>query len=129
MSVKVELSVGELLDKLVILQIKSERITDADKLKNINHEKDVLTQIWSACQTADLDVAAEIDALKEVNEKLWEIEDDIREKERQKAFDDEFIALARAVYFTNDKRSEIKKTINVKSGSDLVEEKSYSDYA
>ncbi len=129
MSVKVELSVGELLDKLVILQIKSERISDQEKLLNINHEKQVLTAIWEAFQPAELDVSEEIDALKEVNEKLWEIEDDIREKERQKSFDEEFIALARAVYFTNDKRSEIKKAINLKSGSDLVEEKSYSDYS
>ncbi len=129
MSVKVELSVGELLDKLVILEIKSERITDQKKLVNINHEREVLNQLWLEYQPQDLDVSAEIQSLKRINEKLWVIEDDIREKERQKQFDDEFIQLARAVYITNDERSEVKKAINLKSGSDLVEEKSYSDYS
>ena len=128
MSISTEISYGEFLDKLTILDIKSERIKDASKLENVKHEREILSNIWNADEKSSVDISEEYDALKKINEKLWEIEDDIRDKERNKEFDQEFIDLARAVYVTNDERARIKKEINVKLGSDLVEEKSYSDY-
>ena len=128
MSLYTKISYGEFLDKLTILDIKCERIKDAEKLENVKHERDVLNNIWNADEKSSVDISEEYDALKKINEKLWEIEDDIRDKERNKEFDQEFIDLARAVYVTNDERARIKKEINVKLGSDLVEEKSYSDY-
>lgn len=128
MSINIELSVGELLDKVTILQIKSERISDQVKLENINKELEVLTALWEASAYSQRDLKENIQALKEVNEVLWDIEDKIRDKERDKSFDQEFIELARSVYFTNDKRAEIKKVINTKTGSELVEEKSYKKY-
>jgi uncharacterized protein YukE len=128
-SIKIELSVGELLDKITILQIKSERINDETKLENINKELQVLQSLWQASPYSSNDLEKNIQALKEVNEALWDIEDKIRDKERAQAFDDVFIELARSVYFTNDKRADIKKEINAKTGSELVEEKSYSDYS
>ena len=128
MSISTEISYGEFLDKLTILDIKSERIKDASKLENVKHEREILSNIWNADEKSSVDISEEYDALKRINEKLWEIEDDIRDKERNKEFDQEFIDLARAVYVTNDERARIKKEINVKLGSDLVEEKSYSDY-
>lgn len=129
MSINIELSVGELLDKVTILQIKSERISDQAKLENINKELQVLTALWEASAYSKSDLKENIQALKEVNEALWDIEDKIRDKERDQSFDQAFIELARSVYFTNDKRAEIKKVINTKTGSELVEEKSYSDYS
>ena len=126
--INTKISFGEFLDKLTILEIKSERITDEIKLANINKEKTILKNIWENSEKAAVDISSEYEALKSVNEKLWEIEDDIREKERKKEFDQEFIELARSVYVTNDERARIKKEINTKLGSDLVEEKSYSDY-
>ncbi len=128
MSINIELSVGELLDKVTILQIKSERISDQLKLENINKELQVLTVLWEASPYSQSDLKENIHALKEVNEALWDIEDKIRDKERDQSFDYEFIELARSVYFTNDKRAEIKKAINTKTGSELVEEKSYKKY-
>jgi uncharacterized protein YukE len=127
-SINIELSVGELLDKVTILQIKSERISDQAKLENINKELRVLTVLWEASAYSQTDLKENIQALKDVNEALWDIEDKIRDKERDQSFDQEFIELARSVYFTNDKRAEIKKVINTKTGSELVEEKSYKDY-
>jgi hypothetical protein len=127
-SINIELSVGELLDKVTILQIKSERISDQLKLENINKELQVLTVLWEASPYSQSDLKENIHALKEVNEALWDIEDKIRDKERDQSFDYEFIELARSVYFTNDKRAEIKKAINTKTGSELVEEKSYKKY-
>jgi len=127
-SINIELSVGELLDKVTILQIKSERISDQAKLENINKELQVLTVLWEASVYSQSDLKENIQALKEVNEALWDIEDKIRDKERDQLFDQEFIELARSVYFTNDKRAEIKKVINTKTGSELVEEKSYKKY-
>ena len=129
MSIKIELSVGELLDKVTILQIKAERIKDEAKLKNINKELQVLASLWSASPYAQKDLDKEISDLKAINEELWYIEDKIRDKESEQAFDSVFIELARSVYFTNDKRAEIKRIINSKTGSELVEEKSYSDYS
>ena len=129
MSIKIELSVGELLDKVTILQIKSERIKDKSKLENINKELRVLLRLWEASPYSQNDLGKNISELKSVNEELWDIEDKIRDKESEQAFDKEFIQLARSVYFTNDKRAEIKRTINTKTGSELIEEKSYSDYS
>lgn len=128
MSISTEISYGEFLDKLTILDIKCERILDADKLRNVKHERDVLNKIWNENEKSAVDISTEYDELKRINERLWEIEDDIRDKERNKEFDKEFIELARAVYVTNDERARIKKEINLKLGSDLVEEKSYADY-
>ena len=129
MSISIELSIGELLDKVTILQIKSERINDEAKLVNINKELNVLTTLWEKSPYSKVDLEENIQALKDVNEALWDIEDKIRDKERDQSFDQEFVELARSVYFTNDKRADIKKAINTKTGSELVEEKSYSDYS
>ena len=129
MSIKIDISVGELLDKITILEIKQERISDAEKLKNINNELRILKNQWQESGFASEALSTEIDSLKKINIKLWEIEDAIREKEKAQSFDEEFIELARSVYFTNDKRAEIKNTINKKTGSGLVEEKSYSEYS
>ena len=129
MSIKIELSVGELLDKISILQIKAERIDDPSKVKNINKELDVLMSLWNDSPYSDTNLSSEINELKNINEALWDIEDKIRDKERNQVFDKDFIELARSVYFTNDKRAEIKRIINGKTGSELIEEKSYSDYS
>jgi len=126
--VTVPVSPGELIDKITILRIKSQRITDAVKLKNVRAELDVLTGIWAASGYAGIDITAEENALLAVNERLWVIEDDIRDKERAQSFDAEFIRLARAVYFENDERAAIKRRINLRLGSAIIEEKSYSDY-
>jgi len=128
MTIKIEVSFGEFLDKLTILQIKRERISDPAKLKNINNELQLLQQTWAAHPKANIDITAEMQQLKAINEKLWDIEDDIRDKERNKTFDPGFIELARAVYVSNDERARIKRVINEKLGSDLIEEKSYADY-
>ena len=129
MSIKVELSVGELIDKISILQIKAERIIDRSKLENINKELDVLMSLWKDSINSNNNLESEINDLKAINEELWDIEDKIRDKERNQVFDKDFIELARSVYFTNDKRAEIKRIINGKTGSELIEEKSYSDYS
>lgn len=120
---------GELLDKITILQIKSERINDAAKLENINKELTVLQSLWDGSPYSRNDLDKNISELKAVNESLWDIEDKIRDKESEQVFDKEFVDLARSVYFTNDERAEIKKIINMKTGSELIEEKSYSDYS
>lgn len=125
---KVDISIGEFLDKLTILQIKSERISDPDKLESINKELSLLEGTWQASPHASVDLATEIADLKKINETLWEIEDNIRDKERDKVFDQEFIELARAVYINNDQRAAIKRAINLKTGSELIEEKSYAAY-
>ena len=129
MTIKVDVSVGEFLDKVTILEIKSERIKDTAKLENVNRELSLLKKIWAESEFADSDIADEMGRLKAINEKLWEIEDDIRDKERDRKFDDKFIELARSVYYSNDERAAIKKELNIKLGSELVEEKSYSDYS
>lgn len=126
--INVPVSFGELLDKMAILQIKVERMTDAAKLANVQRELNALEATWAAHPAAKQDIAALRAALKAVNERLWVIEDDIRAKEKAQAFDDEFIQLARAVYFENDERATIKKRINLALGSTYVEEKSYADY-
>jgi hypothetical protein len=129
MSIKIELSVGELLDKISILQIKAERIVDPSKLENINKELDVLMSLWKDSAYSNNNLESETNELKAINEELWVIEDKIRNKERNRVFDKGFIELARAVYITNDKRADIKRIINSKTGSELIEEKSYSDYS
>nr|MBV6630508.1 hypothetical protein [Oceanococcus sp. HetDA_MAG_MS8] len=122
-------SPGELLDKITILEIKSERISDPQKNANVRTELNLLNAIWAEGVPAEIDLSAQRAALKAVNEKLWVIEDDIREEERAKRFEQRFIDLARSVYVTNDERARIKKEINLALGSVIVEEKSYSDYA
>lgn len=129
MNVILEISIGEFFDKITILEIKKERISDEAKLVNINKELDALNTLLDSLPFSRIDVENEVSELKAINEKLWVIEDDIREKESQKLFDDGFIQLARAVYFTNDRRSEVKHEINLKLGSDFVEEKSYEEYS
>lgn len=124
----VPVSYGELLDKIAILQIKSERMTDEVKLTNVRHELSALEKTWMAHPVAAGDIARLRAELKAVNERLWVIEDDIRLKEKAQAFDADFIELARSVYFENDERARIKKDINVALGSSYVEEKSYQDY-
>ena len=128
MSIEIRISVGELLDKLTILEIKAERIKEKDKLININKELYLLNILWQQSAYSNADVTQQRTQLKEINKTLWNIEDKIRDKEVMKQFDDEFIELARSVYATNDQRAETKKTINLITGSDLVEEKSYKDY-
>jgi hypothetical protein len=126
--ISVPISPGELLDKITILRIKSKRMSDAAKLANVRIELKVLEQTWAVSAYSKVDIAADVTALFEVNERLWVIEDDIRDQERAQQFDAEFIRLARAVYFENDERAAIKRRINVKLGSSIVEEKSYSNY-
>jgi hypothetical protein len=126
--IKVPISPGELLDKITILRIKSQRMTDPAKVANVRLELRALEETWSASECARIDIAADVAALLAVNERLWVIEDDIRDKERAQAFDAEFIRLARAVYFENDERAAIKRRINTALGSGIVEEKSYRNY-
>lgn len=128
MSLLVPTSPGEFLDKLTILEIKSERMTDPAKLANVGRELGVLRTTWAASPLAARDVAALVAQLKQVNESLWEIEDRIRLKESARQFDADFIELARAVYRTNDRRAALKRQLNEALGSDLVEEKSYEPY-
>ncbi len=124
----VPLSPGELLDKITILRIKVVRILDVGKVANVRLELDLLEKTWRDSGCAAFDVAADERALQEVNGRLWDVEDLIREKEAKKTFDREFIDLARAVYVSNDERAAIKKRINLQLGSRLVEEKSYKPY-
>jgi hypothetical protein len=128
MQLQVPVSVGEVLDKITILQIKLAHISDAAKRANIQNELDALLPLVAGDAFATDQMQALMAELKSVNEALWDIEDDIREKEAAKSFDAEFIRLARAVYITNDNRAEIKKQINLATGSALVEEKSYESY-
>lgn len=128
MNLSAEISVGEFLDKITILEIKSERIRDPAKLKNIHKELGTLQSTWKKSPFTRMDVSAEVAELKRINEQLWEIEDDIRARESEGTFDERFIELARSVYITNDRRAAIKRRINIKVGSELIEEKSYTDY-
>jgi len=121
---KIEVSFGEVLDKVSILAIKLNYIKDEEKLKNIAKEFQSLTSVISPSTFID----PLYNDLCSVNQELWHIEDDIREKERIGEFDGEFIRLARNVYITNDKRADVKKLINIKYGSEFIEEKSYNPY-
>ena len=121
-------SPGELVDKITILAIKSRRIGDPAKLANVRAELAALRQCWQVSRYAGHDLSHDEAELMAVNERLWDIEDRIRDKERQRLFDAEFIELARAVYVENDQRAAVKKRINVALGSALIEEKSYAAY-
>ena len=125
---QVEISIGELFDKLTILEIKIDKINDPTKLENVTKE-------WNALNEKSMDILSifadsvlfkKIDQLKNVNEELWWVEDSIRENEKKQIFDKEFVELARSVYKLNDERSEIKKQINLLTKSNIIEEKSYS---
>jgi predicted transposase YbfD/YdcC len=122
---EIEVSIGEIVDKLSILRIKKNNITDEDKLVNINKEYDYLYH--KVFQELKIETSDFYEMIM-VNEILWGVEDSIREKERNKEFDQDFIEMARSVYVTNDRRAEIKKQINLKYGSLFVEEKSYKEY-
>ena len=125
----VPISPGELLDKITILRIKSQRIEDVTKLANVRLELELLERTWQESGATTGEVAADERALQSVNERLWDIEDRIRDKEAVQTFDRDFIELARAVYIANDERAAVKKRINQKLGSRIVEEKSYRPYA
>jgi Family of unknown function (DUF6165) len=125
--ISVPISAGELLDKITILRIKEQRITDPAKLANVRKELRALEHVWRSA--VRLPVDDEEAQLTHVNETLWNIEDHIRDEERRKNFGARFIELARQVYLTNDRRAEIKRAINLRLGSVLIEEKSYRPYA
>lgn len=125
--IEVPVSWGELIDKITILQIKDERIEDPGKRANVRRELDLLAARLASAPATDETRRLTAD-LKAVNEKLWVIEDDIRECERRKDFGERFIALARAVYHTNDRRADLKRSLNQALGSAIVEEKSYAAY-
>ncbi|HTF95477.1 MAG TPA: DUF6165 family protein [Cellvibrio sp.] len=130
MLIQAPISLGELIDKITILEIKALHIGDEAKLKNVTHELNILNEkvnsLLDSAGKAKLEPLKK--SLKDINQELWVIEDDIRDCERVKDFSDTFIQLARAVYFTNDKRAAVKKEINLAFGSELIEEKSYKDY-
>lgn len=130
MLIEAPVSLGELIDKITILEIKVANISDAGKLKNVTHELNVLNaKVDSLLDNAGKSKLAPLQkSLKDINQELWIIEDDIRDCEFAKDFSDKFIQLARAVYVTNDKRAKVKKDINLAFGSELIEEKSYKDY-
>lgn len=122
----VPVSIGELLDKITILQIKSERITEESKLANVRKE---LGALLETCARYSVPVDhPKVAELRAINESLWVVEDLLRDKEREKSFDEEFVRLARDVYFTNDKRAGVKRELNIQLGSGYVEEKSYKPY-
>lgn len=127
-TISTPVSYGELIDKITILEIKAQRIDDAAKVANVRTELELLNTTWAAHPASRTDIRAERAALRAVNEALWEIEDRIRLKEKAQAFDAQFIELARSVYFRNDERAAVKRAINARLGSTLVEEKSYADY-
>lgn len=121
--IEISVSIGELFDKITILQIKQEKIKSLDKLSNVKKELELLIQ---KCNCFDINkIQNEYDELKKINLILWEVEDKIRKKENQNSFDDEFIRLARTVYIENDKRAALKRRINEILNSDLIEEKEY----
>jgi post-segregation antitoxin (ccd killing protein) len=128
MEITVTVSVGELLDKITILQIKQERIGDPRKLANVTKELDLLTAARDESIPMTGETGALIAELKQVNESLWDIEDNIRDCERAKDFGDTFSSLARAVYRTHDRRAELKNRLNILTGSAIIEEKSYQAY-
>ena len=127
-SITVEVAPGELIDKITILQIKTERIADDDKLRNVRRELETLIRARDLAVSTSDELTRLTSELKAINEKLWDIEDEIRDCERRKDFGEQFIALARAVYHSNDKRAALKREVNELLGSHLIEEKSYSAY-
>jgi len=128
MQIRVPVSVGELVDKLTILDIKVERIADDAKRANVAHEQALLRETVAREVPASPELDGLVAALKQANEALWDIEDEIRDLERNRDFGARFVELARAVYITNDRRAAIKKEVNLLVGSDIVEEKSYKAY-
>lgn len=124
--IRVPISPGELLDKLTILRIKAQRIGDAAKRANVQRELTLLEAIWREAVPRSAELRAEEAALARVNAALWDVEDALREREAAQRFDAEFVALARAVYRHNDERAELKRSVNLKLGSALIEEKSYA---
>lgn len=128
MNIKVEIAPGELIDKLTILEIKLQKISEKNKLKNIRHEYSVLQQTFRRHVPSNDALEPLISELKKVNEALWVIEDQIRDCEREKDFGGKFIGLARSVYRNNDKRAELKREINILLDSNIIEEKSYQSY-
>lgn len=126
--ITVEVAPGELIDKITILMIKSERITDEEKLVNVRAEMATLEDAWKQAVDITPELTALTEALKQINEAIWDIEDDIRDCERRKDFGDRFVELARGVYHSNDKRAAFKREVNQLLGSRLIEEKSYTDY-
>lgn len=127
MKIKANISIGELVDKITILEIKSLKIENKEKLKNVNHELKILNQILSKLDISE-DILKTKNELYKINLEMWEIEDKIRVFEKENKFDNEFIELARNVYKTNDNRSRVKKKLNVLLSSDLVEEKEYISF-
>jgi hypothetical protein len=128
-TVNVPVSVGELFDKISILEIKSERLTDKQKLQNVNHELLLLKDIANSLDLGDRTQLATIfPRLKQVNERIWEAEDKIRDCERNKIFDSRFLEVARSIYRLNDGRAAAKRELNILTASTVVEEKSYSEY-
>jgi len=127
-SVRVEVSPGELIDKITILEIKLARLGDPAQRANVRHEYDVLARERRAALSPSPELDRLVADLKAVNEALWVIEDDIRERERAKDFGPRFVELARSVYHNNDRRAQLKRDINVLLGSAIIEEKSYSKY-
>ena len=123
--ISIKISIGELMDKITILELKMKYIKDEEKRNNVSHELNYLKSISSS-----LDVPSDLmDALKDANEKIWIVEDKIREKEKNNKFDDDFISYARTVYYVNDDRAETKKKINMMFDSEFIEEKSHTgDY-
>ena len=129
MELLIPVSPGELLDKLTILEIKLDRIDDEAKLANVRREHELLSRVWRESDFEAEEVLRLRDQLREVNEALWEIEDAIRDEERERRFGERFVELARSVYQRNDHRAALKKRINEALGSEIVEEKSYADYS
>lgn len=126
---QVDISIGELFDKITILEIKQKKITDKSKLRNVEKELDILNPLSIPIKTFHGSKLIElIDQLAKVNKELWDVEDKLRILERDQRFDEEFIKLARSVYYQNDKRAVIKKDINLLTSSDIVEEKNYVNY-
>jgi Family of unknown function (DUF6165) len=126
--IQVPVSYGELIDKITILEIKSARMSDPAKLANVRHELDLLNTTWQQAPASATDIADLWARLRTVNERLWVVEDDLRILEKAQRFDAGFVRLARSVYFENDERARVKREINQRLGSTLVEEKSYQDY-
>lgn len=127
-AIAVDISPGELIDKITILEIKQERIADGDKLRHVNAEWAALSACRDRAISPSPELAALTSALKQVNERVWDAEEGLRDCERQQAFGAPFIELARSVYRTNDRRVELKRRINALLGSPLIEEKSYAPY-
>lgn len=126
MIVYAPISVGELVDKITILQLKMQNITDESKLVNVKNELDELQKVLLTLEI--IDITSQIESLYDTNSRLWEVEDKLRILELKKTFNQQFIELARSVYYLNDQRAAIKKQINVAVGSSLIEEKSYEQY-